>query len=54
MLEERDGTDALVASYLYGADLVRQKRGANRSFYHYDGLMSARQLSNAAGAVTDS
>ncbi|NWG12949.1 MAG: tandem-95 repeat protein [Acidobacteria bacterium] len=54
VLEERDGTNALIVSYLYGGDLVRQKRGTEISYYHYDGQMSTRQLTDSSGSTTDS
>ncbi len=39
--------------YTYGDDLVSQRRDATVSFYQYDGLGSARALTDASGAVTD-
>jgi RHS repeat-associated protein len=53
VLEERDGAGALVVSYVYGDDLISQKRGSAVSYYHYDGQMSTRQLSNGTQIVTD-
>ena len=52
VLAERDGdTNALLARYTYGDDLISQTRGAATSQYHYDGQMSTRQLSDgSAGA----
>ena len=52
VLEERDGTNALVAHYDYGADRLRMDR-AGAYYYVYDGLGSVRALTNASGTVTD-
>ena len=49
VLEERSNTNALIAGYVYGDDLVSQKRGTEFSYYHYDGQMSTRQLTAASG-----
>ncbi|MCI5226650.1 MAG: RHS repeat-associated core domain-containing protein, partial [Candidatus Electrothrix sp. AX2] len=43
----------LVASYVYGDDLISQDRGG-LSYYLYDGQLSARQLVDDTGVVTDS
>jgi RHS repeat-associated protein len=53
VLEERDGTGAVAVSYTYGDDLISQKRSSSLSFYHYDGQMSTRQLTNSSGNITD-
>jgi RHS repeat-associated protein len=53
VVEERDGSGALVASYTYGNDLVSQQRGASTAYYAYDGLGSTRALTDSAGVVTD-
>ncbi len=53
VLEERDVSGGLIVSYVYGDDLVSQKRNGNVSFYHYDGLGSTRTLTDASQAVTD-
>jgi RHS repeat-associated protein len=43
-----------VVSYIYGDDLLSQKRpGTGTGFYHYDGQMSVRQLTDSTGVVTD-
>jgi RHS repeat-associated protein len=42
----------VVASYIYGWDLISQDRGG-KSFYLYDGLGSTRALTNSSGVVTD-
>ncbi|MBE0543292.1 MAG: prepilin-type N-terminal cleavage/methylation domain-containing protein [Verrucomicrobia bacterium] len=39
--------------YVYGLDLVSQKRGSTVRYYGYDGLGSVRYLTDASGAVTD-
>ncbi len=54
VLEERDGAGLLQASYVYGLDLISQRRAGVDSFYHYDALGSTRALTDASGAVTDS
>ena len=53
VLEERDGVDTLIVSYIYGDDLISQNRSGSVSYYHYDGQMSTRVLTDAAAAVTD-
>jgi RHS repeat-associated protein len=53
VLEERDGVGNLVVRYTYGDDLISQKRGSAVSYYHYDGQMSTRVLTDAAQAITD-
>jgi|GEM_PF-4901520 len=40
-------------SYTYGDDLISQAREGNSCFYHYDGLGSARTLSDSAGSISD-
>ena len=53
VLEETDGMGALIVSYVYGDDLIRQKRGGVSSYYHYDGQMSTRALTDASESATD-
>jgi len=53
VLEERVN-NALIASYLYGLDLISQERGNADSYYLVDGLGSTRGLTDGAGNVTDS
>ena len=53
VLEERDLDNKLVVSYIYGDDLISQKRGEKIRYYHYDGLGSTRALTDAEGKVTD-
>ncbi|MEJ2628690.1 MAG: RHS repeat-associated core domain-containing protein, partial [bacterium] len=38
---------------MLGYDLISQKRGSLTSYYHYDGQLSTRQLSDASQNVTD-
>jgi len=52
VLEERVN-DALIASCLYGLDLISQERGNADSYYLVDGLGSTRGLTNVSGVVTD-
>ena len=47
-------SDALVAYYVYGHDLISQERGEETSFYQVDGLGSTRVLTDELGVVTDS
>ncbi len=60
VLEERDEAGALKVSYTYGHDLISQSRETTDTrYYHYDGQMSTRNLTNtdadpALVAVTDS
>jgi RHS repeat-associated protein len=53
VLEERDSSGNITVSYVYGDDLISQKRSGSVSYYHYDGLGSTRLLTDAAGNVTD-
>lgn len=53
VLEERDNSSNLLASYIYGDDLISLNRGTGKSYYHYDGLGSTRALTNNAGTITD-
>ena len=53
VLEEKDVDGNLVVSYIYGDDLISQKRGGSVSYYHYDGLGSTRVLTDASANVTD-
>jgi RHS repeat-associated protein len=53
VLEERDGVGALIVSYIYGDDLISQERGSVRTYYHYDGQMSTRQLTDATEAIVN-
>ncbi|HYY97212.1 MAG TPA: RHS repeat-associated core domain-containing protein, partial [Pyrinomonadaceae bacterium] len=57
VVEELDAAGQVARQYTYGHDLISQNQvvgGAWRvSFYGYDGQGSVRQLTDAAGAVTD-
>jgi RHS repeat-associated protein len=50
--ESIDGTTEV--RYTYGSDLISQRRANKTTTYHYDGLGSARYLSDDTGALTDS
>jgi len=52
VLEERVN-NSLIASYLYGLDLISQERGNADSYYLVDGLGSTRGLTDGAGNVTN-
>lgn len=53
VIEERDSKGNIVVSYVYGDDLISQKRANEISYYHYDGLGSTRALTDEKGNVTD-
>jgi RHS repeat-associated protein len=53
VLEEYTPGGVIKVSYVYGNDLISQRRDGSRSFYHVDGLGSTRALTNASGVVTD-
>ncbi|MDA3895089.1 MAG: PASTA domain-containing protein [Desulfobacteraceae bacterium] len=53
VLEERDNLGSLTVQYVYGDDLVSQKRAGVDSYYHYDGLGSTRALTDSSESVTD-
>ncbi|MEZ5552746.1 MAG: FG-GAP-like repeat-containing protein [Pseudomonadales bacterium] len=53
-LLERDGAGTVQASYVYGHGLVSSDRSGIAAYFHPDALGSARLLTNASGAVTDS
>ncbi len=52
VLEERNGSGTVVASYTHGVDLIGQDRGAGFSFYHHDGQRSTRAMTDASETVT--
>jgi len=52
VLMETDATDTITAEYTYGNDLISRHTSAT-SYYHYDGLGSARQLSDSSETITD-
>jgi RHS repeat-associated protein len=53
VLEERDSSNVLIVSYVYGDDLISQNRGGTVSYYHYDGLGTTRALTNSLATITD-
>lgn len=53
VLAEYDDSGSVAVSYVYGDDLIRQDRTDAKSYYHYDGQFSTRQLTDESGAVTD-
>lgn len=56
IIEERDATDAPVATYAYGNYIdepLTMDRGGQRYFYHSDDLFSVTRLTDAAGAVVE-
>ena len=53
VLEERDGSSTVLVKYNYGDDLISQNRNNVVSYYHYDGQMSVRQLTDDTQNVTD-
>jgi RHS repeat-associated protein len=42
--------DGATAAFVHGADLISQSRGAATHYYQYDGQLSTRLLTDAAGA----
>jgi RHS repeat-associated protein len=54
VLEEYLPSGVIAVSYIYGHDLISQFRDTRTSFYHVDGLGSARALTDVNGLVTDS
>ncbi|MGA1841634.1 MAG: RHS repeat domain-containing protein [bacterium] len=53
VLEERNGSGALLSSYVYGQDLISRQHSAGSNYYHYDGPGSVRQLTEATENITD-
>jgi len=53
VLEEMDAVGSLVVSYIYGDDLISQNRSGSISYYHYDGQMSTRKLTDGLQLITD-
>ncbi|MCP4133710.1 MAG: PASTA domain-containing protein, partial [bacterium] len=51
VLEERDGSNNLLASYTYGDSLISRHSNGNSSYYQYDIRQSTRLLTNTAGDV---
>ncbi|MEH1899398.1 MAG: putative Ig domain-containing protein [Nostoc sp.] len=54
VLEEYGIDGEVQASYVFGHDLISQKRGDTISYYHTDALGSIRLITNTSGQVTDS
>jgi hypothetical protein len=53
VLYKCDESGELIVRYIYGDDLISQKRSSSFSFYHYDWQMSTRQLTDSSGNITD-
>ena len=53
-IEERSTqTGSPVVSYIYGLDLMSQKRGSTTHYFGYDGHGSVRYLTSSSGSITD-
>ena len=52
-IEERNQTGELLVSYVYGDDLISQNRNGAASYYHYDGQLSIRMLTDENETITD-
>jgi RHS repeat-associated protein len=46
---ERDGNNALIRRYIYGARRISMRSGTSDYYFHYDSIGSVRNLTNAAG-----
>ncbi len=53
VLREYDNSGAAIVDYIYGNNLISQKRSSLTSYYHYDGQLSTRQLTDASANITD-
>src|SRR5205823_14545161 len=53
VLRESDGAGAVLADYVYGAELLSMARPGGVSFVLPDGQLSTRALADAAGGLTD-
>ena len=53
VLKEYNDSDSTRVSYIYGDDLISQNRNGMKSYYHYDGQLSTRSLTNELSEVTD-
>ena len=57
VVDELNGSGAVTRTYTYGVQRISQNQVISNtwtpSFYGYDGMGSVRQLTNSAGAVTD-
>jgi RHS repeat-associated protein len=57
IIAEYDSSDNMIAKYINGASIdetIRMDRGANSYYYHYDGLGSVTNLTDATGATVES
>lgn len=55
-IEERDASDAVQATYLFGIDIddvLQMRRGSNTYYYHKNHLGSVVALTNASGSVVE-
>lgn len=48
---ERDGNNALLRRYIYGADLISMTTGGSTFYYHPDGLGTISNLTSSTGAT---
>ena len=56
-IEERNSAGALLADYVYGDyldEVLTMTRGGQTYYYHYDGLGSVTEITNAAGTIQES
>lgn len=53
VIAETDSANTIQVEYMFGDDLLAQKRGSTLSNYKYDGLGSTRALTDSTGTVTD-
>jgi hypothetical protein len=54
LIAELDGDGNLLAVHIHGATgLISQRRGTTSHFYHFDGLGSTMELTDASGTVED-
>ncbi|MCP5094762.1 MAG: hypothetical protein GY943_04340, partial [Chloroflexi bacterium] len=56
VIEERDNSEALIATYTYGKgmdELLLMERGGNDYYYHRDALGSITEVSDATGTIVE-
>lgn len=53
LVEYNSVNKSIIVSYVYGNDLISQKRSRAIHFYHYDGNSNTRLLTDSNGNVTD-
>lgn len=56
IIEERDNSEALVATYTYGVGMdepLTMERGGQIYYYHRDGLGSITEVSNSVGVIVE-